>query len=37
MRVLLETPIGELKGILTVFCVNFNHSAGGENVYIQAS
>jgi hypothetical protein len=58
MRVLLETPLGELSGILTVFCVigdhrpssavegttlvvpghvNFNHSAGGENVYIQTS
>jgi hypothetical protein len=58
MRVLLETPTGELSGILTVFSVigdhrpssavegvtpvvpgviNFSHSAGGENAYIQAS
>jgi hypothetical protein len=57
-----STPIGELDGILTVFCIvgpkapashdqpsgegvtlvvpgilNFNHTAGGENVYIQIS
>jgi hypothetical protein len=62
MRVMLSTPLGELPGILTVFCVigpnppnsiisngdrsegatlnvpgvvNFNHSAGGDNVIIQ--
>jgi hypothetical protein len=58
--VVLSTPIGDLDGILTVFCIlgpkvpashdqlsgegvtlvvpgvlNFNHTAGGENVYIQ--
>ena len=60
MGVTLATPIGELQGILTVFCVigpnppdsingplgegatlsvpgiiNFNHSAGGDNVIIR--
>ena len=62
MRVMLTTPVGELPGILTVFCVigpnppnsiisngdrsegatlnvpgviNFNHSAGGDNLIIQ--
>jgi len=60
MSVMLETPLGELPGILTVFCVigpnppdsingplgegatlsvpgvvNFNHTAGGDNVIIQ--
>jgi hypothetical protein len=62
MRVTLETPSGEVPGIMTVFCVigphapqsvlgpltegvtldvpgviNFNHSTGGDNVYIQIS
>jgi hypothetical protein len=57
-----STPIGELDGIITVFCIvgpkapsshdeppgegvtvvvpgiiNFNHTGGGENVYIQTS
>jgi hypothetical protein len=62
MSVMLATPLGQLPGILTVFCVigpnppnsiisngdrsegatlnipghiNFNHSAGGDNVIIQ--
>jgi hypothetical protein len=59
MRVSLTTPLGQLDGILTVFCVvgpnppnsqdedgvtldvpgviNFNHAAGGGNVYVQLS
>jgi hypothetical protein len=64
MRVMLNTPHGELPGILTVICVigpnppnsitsngdrsegatlsvpgviNFNHTAGGDNVIIQTS
>jgi hypothetical protein len=60
--VTLTTPIGELSGVMTVFCiigpnppesafsthsegvqllvpgvVNFNHSAGGDNIIIQTS
>ena len=64
IRVMLDTPLGELPGILTVICVigpnppnsiisngdrsegatlgipgiiNFNHTAGGDNVIIQTS
>ena len=63
MRVILSTPIGELPGIMTVFCIigpqapsshngssggegvtvvvpgiiNFNHTGGGENVYVRVS
>jgi hypothetical protein len=61
-RATFRTPIGELPGIITVFCVvgdkvpasiggpftegvtvdvpgivNFNHPAGGDNIYIQTS
>jgi hypothetical protein len=62
MRVMLKTPLGELPGIMTIFCVigpnppnsilgpltegvtldvpgviNFNHSDGGDNVFVQMS
>jgi hypothetical protein len=61
-RASFSTPIGELPGVITVFCVvgdkvpsniggpftegvtvvvpgivNFNHPAGGENIYVQLS
>ena len=63
MRVTLDTPLGELPAIMTVFCIigpqapsshngssggegvtvvvpgiiNFNHTGGGENVYVRVS
>jgi hypothetical protein len=62
LRVVLDTPIGQFPGVMTVFCivgpnaptshndpseegvtlsvpgvVNFNHSDGGENIWVRVS